>query len=71
MIFGYSKLLSKNKSIFQGELNIVHAVCQQSGLLICLYFHLQKVLSLSLFPECCGSLFKMDEIQKNTKKNQK
>ena len=51
MIFGYSKLLSKKKCIFQDEGNMAQTQTLQLQYLYTLNFHLMKVLSLILFNE--------------------
>ena len=51
MIFGYSKLLSKEKWIFQDEGIMAQTQTLQLQYLYTLNFHLMKVLSLILFNE--------------------
>ena len=51
MIFGYSKLLSKKKCIFQGEGIMARTQTLQLQYLYTLNFHLMKVLYLILFNE--------------------
>jgi hypothetical protein len=74
MIFGYSKLLSKKKCIFEGESIMARTQTLQLQYLYTLSFHLMKVLSLLSFAERLykasniGIFFeKLEKLEKNHK----
>ena len=74
MIFGYSKLLSKKKCIFEGESIRARTQTLQLQILYTLSFHLMKVLSLLSFTERLhkaskiGLFFeKLEKLEKNYK----
>ena len=72
MIFGYSKLLSKKKCIFEGESIMARTQTLQLQYLYTLSFHLMKVLSLLSFAERLYNASnidfeKLEKLEKNTK----